>query len=218
MTRNDPQLNHFDRSGDFFPLVMSYAVSMHGLMELLSRGVINISAGIVLKDPATLSQAEKDNELYLSKFIRAEKTPLLKPPALRCNIDSIPIEIDVDEISKELFNNYHHLLENGLGTYAARMLLISAYEITVGKIIPESLFNDALWKFFRHCRNAAAHNGKFYFKKDEPKLTSKWHHLEIKRDIQGYDLFATSIPLNGYLSLGDPIKLLWDLEQKFFKK
>jgi ribose 5-phosphate isomerase B len=129
MNENNIQPNYFDRSGDFYPLVMSYIVSLHGFMELTSRAVIDISKEIVLKDPDILSQSEKENELYLSKFINAEKTPLLKDLSLGSNIDTFRVEIDIDEIATELFNNNRYLLENGLGTYASRMLLISAYEL-----------------------------------------------------------------------------------------
>jgi hypothetical protein len=218
MNENNIQPNHFDRSGDFYPLVISYIVSLHGFMELTSRAVIDIAKGIVLKDPSTLSQSEKENELYLSKFINAEKTPLLKDLSLGSNIDTFRVEIDIDEIATELFNNNRYLLENGLGTYAARMLLISAYELKKRLIFSSLLQNDELWQFFRHCRNAAAHNGKFYFKTKEPEFISKWQNLEIKSKMQGEELFTTTDPLKGYLSLGDPIKLLWDVEQKFFKK
>jgi hypothetical protein len=218
MNENNIQPNYFDRSGDFYPLVMSYIVSLHGFMELTSRAVIDISKEIVLKDPDILSQSEKENELYLSKFINAEKTPLLKNLSLRSNIDTFSVEIDIDEIATELFNNNRYLLENGLGTYSARMLLISAYEIKKEFIFSKLLQNDELWQFFRHCRNAAAHNGKFCFETNEPKYISKWKHLEIKSGMHGEELFTTTDPLNGCLSLGDPIKLLWDVEQKFLKK
>ena len=42
MNKLQTQINHFDRSGEYYPLVISYLASLHGFFELISRGVIDL--------------------------------------------------------------------------------------------------------------------------------------------------------------------------------
>ena len=82
----------------------------------------------------------------------------------------------------------------------------------------ENMQRNEMWQFLRHCRNAATHNGRFIFKGNKPKCSSKWGAFEITEDLEGKKLFK--IKKNeeeGLISIGDPIRLLWDLEQKFFQ-
>jgi hypothetical protein len=77
-------------------------------------------------------------------------------------------------------------------------------------------FSDGgpLWEFLRHCRNAAAHNGKFYFKKGQPDKPAEW--ASIKLEASMHDLSLFDLPkVKGLLSVGDPIALLWDIEQAY---
>lgn len=69
------------------------------------------------------------------------------------------------------------------------------------------------WEFLRHCRNAIAHNGKWHFTGQEPKRTAKWRGIELEKKMHGYPLFVRTSGM-GYLKLGDPIALLWDIEQE----
>ena len=67
---------------------------------------------------------------------------------------------------------------------AAGALLIVAYEST-------KQFHDRgeLWEFLRHCRNAAAHNGRFHFRRNEPRYEAKWSSLDVTKPLQGTPLF-----------------------------
>lgn len=207
---------NFDRGKDFYPLIMSYIISSHGVLELMSRVLIDIAQDVKIRPSESLSLAEKIQEQHLLKLKTGAKTALDKNLSLRSNFDSKNIDIDIEEITKELRENYNYLFQIGISAYPSRMLLISAYEIKKDVIWSKGNEKDELWEFLRHCRNAAAHNGKFYFEKDQPKNTARWGHIEIKREMEGKDLFSKDNPEEGCLSLADPIKLLWDIEQKFF--
>jgi hypothetical protein len=73
-----------------------------------------------------------------------------------------------------------------------------------------------LWEFLRHCRNAAAHGGRFNFNQAEPRRLAEWRGFRIERSMQGNPLIDTP-GLRGFLDKGDPIVLLHDLETAFPK-
>lgn len=207
MDKPNIKINHFDRSKEFYPLVVTFIHSVHGSFELVSRKIVDLVASGKLTE-TTL------NKVALKGFIGSQKTPLIGKFALRSDFQNNFIKIDIDEIATDAFYNLGYLIEAGLEFSAARMLLISAYEIKKDEIKGKGLETDELWQFFRHCRNAAAHNGRFYFKKDEPKFKNKWGNFEIVSDMAGTKLFRDE--KEGFVSSGDIVRLLWDIEQKFF--
>ena len=71
--------------------------------------------------------------------------------------------------------------------------------------------DNSIWNFLYHCRNAAAHNNKFKIEKD--RFPAKWRNLEIIKSIGRAYLFPIKEE-KGFLNFGDPIALLWDIEQK----
>ena len=91
-------------------------------------------------------------------------------------------------------------------TLAASML-IHCHEITrhLGHQEPE-------WEFLRHCRNAAAHGGRFNILGAEPRRPASWRGKTIEIELNGERLMD-NFDHHGFLSAGDPILLLWDLEQ-----
>jgi hypothetical protein len=213
---------NFDRNGNFYPLVIIYISSIHGIHELMSRHVIDVSQGIEIKSHESFSQEENKKEEFYERMKKGVKTTLIEPLALRSSFDSEYIDIDIDKITDEIGKNFNYLFDRGMSTYAAKMLLISAYEIRKNFIKVNQNQNHELWQFLRHLRNASAHNGKFCFKErdvdnNELKYKAKWGHLEIKKAMEGNDLFLQSASCSGYIGPADPIKLLWDIEQTFFK-
>ena len=144
-------VNHFDRSGEYYPLVMSYVASFHGLHDMLSRAVVDISQGIILKEMDGLSPEERTREQLFSKFKDAQKTPLLGNLVLRRSLGNFGVGVDTDEFTRELSDHYSYLFETGLSNYPGRMLLIFAYEIKKDYISAHSFEKDPLWQFFRHC-------------------------------------------------------------------
>jgi hypothetical protein len=86
-------------------------------------------------------------------------------------------------------------------------LLIVAYEAT------KAYGNkEPLWEFFRHARNAAGHNGHWRFLNGEPKRSAAWGPFRLTSSMDGSLLFHSDHE-PGTFSLGDPILLLWDIEQ-----
>ncbi len=197
------KLNHFNRNKPFYPLILHYIYLIHGLTELASRGV-----ALKLQ---SLSDADK------AKFVESyptystlevhPPTQLIGPISLRSQFQDNDIKVDSNELARDFVQNFDYILSFTLR--AAGMLLILAFETT-------SEYHDKgpLWEFLRHCRNASAHNSLFTFKKDEPKRKAEWGRFSIVRTLQGTPLFINPNK-PGLLSPGDPIRLLWDIEQAF---
>lgn len=71
-----------------------------------------------------------------------------------------------------------------------------------------------MWEFLRHCRNAAAHGGKFHLLNGEPCRPANWGRFSIVASMHGTPLVFNQGSA-GLLSPGDPLRLLWDIEQTY---
>ncbi len=210
-------INHFDRSKPFYPLVIAYIVFLHGVIELSSRGIINKLKKLRKegKDITKILEETKLKPEILEKIKTLELTPLVGDLSLRSELQNNNIEVDINDIAEDLLNNCSYLFNSGSPFAATYMLLISAYEITNDYRTKNNCQNDPLWQFFRHCRNASAHNGKFYLKNGEPRCTAKWDKFEILKTMDNTRLFKNNPTDSALLSIGDPIRLLWDIEQTY---
>ena len=190
---------------------MQYLVTLHGFLELVSR---EAAASVARLTPSDLehSAAEPESpgkeviEWYLADPSRRAVTQLLKPLNLRTHLQTDPIEVDADELAAELFAEHRYLLP--WIARAGGMLLILAWETC-----KSSSDRTPVWEFLRHCRNAAAHGSAFNFVGPEPKRPAVWGELSISRGLQGSPLFREKP--NGLLMTGDPVRLLWDIEQSY---
>jgi hypothetical protein len=199
-------VNHFDRAKPFYPLVMNYLVLLIGFKELALRGLTaaqsldQLAGRISALAPATATPEQVE-------AVRAGLRKLSGPLELRSEYQGGHIAVDVDELAREIIDNHGYLL--GSTIRAGGSLLVLAHEISKG--MPWHGV-DPLWEFLRHCRNAAAHGGAFRLVAGEPKRPAVWGQIEITRKVQNMPLFRDASG-GGLLSPGDPIRLLWDLEQ-----
>ena len=226
-------INHFDRGKPFYPLVMNYLVQLMGHNEIclrevdqrLTRGFerykkfgialphIKRSQKITVPSQGKVVEQKLATELSALRESVVELSDrreiLLGPLRLRCDYNGKRIEINGDEIANDLVNNHTYIINFLM--LAAGSLLILAYEIC-------KTHNDqsSLWEFLRHCRNAAAHGGKFKLLHSEPRRPAQWGRFKIVNSLQGKSLFKEKDG-KGLLSPGDPIRLLWDIEQAYPK-
>lgn len=202
--------NFFDRGKPFYPLIMSYLILLHGHIELISRDLKNQFGKNTEKIDKSLHKNIKPNNKYLERIIKSNgNTVLLNNLKLKRETKKNPIEIDHEKLAEEVTKHSPYLSSHIMR--AAGSLLILAWETT-----QELDREGPLWEFLRHCRHAAAHNGKFKFKVGEPKKKAKWRKIEITRSFEGKELFKNKLN-KGLLSPGDPIDLLWDIEQTIEK-
>jgi hypothetical protein len=201
--------NHFDRGKPFYPLVMHYLVLLIGLKELAIRGTVGAKdLDALIKQVPALGTVVSTSDPEVPD-IREQLKKLSGPLFLRAESQTEPIEIDIDEVSRELVANFSYLLP--LSMQSAGSLLILAHEISKDKHWHDT---GPLWEFLRHCRHAAAHGGSFHFLNGEPRREAIWGAFTLTNQLQGTRLFKDANGV-GLLSPGDPIRLLWDIEQAY---
>jgi hypothetical protein len=227
----------FDPEKPFFSLVMNFAVQMMGFKEVMemaniltlrkmTRQIFDAShlegAPIELVVSPGLTLDGYDLAYPFKQRLREllPQTPNL--PLDRLLTHTSPFEIVGSRSLKcrSQMDGVEFSAEQLAGVYLARAdrqvralavsagsLLIAAYEVT--KNMSD---RGPVWEFFRHCRNAAAHGGRFNFTAQEPSRPAAWKTIHVDSTLQGTPLF--DLPgVQGLLGLGDPILLLWDIER-----
>jgi hypothetical protein len=206
----------FDKSKVFYPYVMNYLITHHGIIDAGSRYLykrINDlkKKGHSLENVIRISEAEPKGIEFVSRIYNENLIPTLQigDLSLKSGIKE-SIELSADSITEEFVGNHPLIMEQY--SLSTSMLIISAYELSP-KIDD---LTDELWNFFSHCRNACAHGGKFnIIRKGTKMFPAKWHNLEITIDLNGTNIFANATQ-KGLLWPADPIYLLADIEKKYF--
>jgi hypothetical protein len=198
--------NHFDRGKPFYPLVTNYLLLLAGWKEIAGSRLPGIRRTLSF-DPEQFDVSDAAKLAELKSGIAKALGPL----ELKCESHPTRISIDIDLLASEVATNSGYLASFLMR--AAGALLVLAHEGA-----KEEPYHDTgeLWEFLRHCRNAAAHGGRFTFVGPEPRRQARWSSLEIARSLEGIPLFKNDQGI-GYLSPGDPIRLLWDIEQAYPK-
>lgn len=190
----------FDRSKPFYPFVMQCYAALWGIKELAAHGTALPSERSQLTVPTT---PNGEADAIIRRLAETPHLELVNPINLAVTHGE-RFKLDAEFMAKELANNFDYHAPYTL--VALRMLLLAAYEISK----PWKVENDPLWEFFRHVRNAAAHNGRFRIDA-EPKIPARWGTFEIKdTSLDGVPLFKP--PNEGLFHLGDAIAFLHDVE------
>lgn len=201
--------NHFNRSKPFYPIVMNYLIQLLGFKEIALLAVTGPRELSELIDKVPVLKNIPPDRDELIKKILDDLSKLAGPLQLRSEFQGGTIDVDVHEMAAEIAGNASYLAASFMNS--AGSLLIVAHEINKDKTWHDQ---GPLWEFLRHCRNAAAHGGFFNLHHGEPKRPATWGSFQIKAAMQGAALFKGTDP-NGILSPGDPIRLLWDIEQAY---
>lgn len=206
-------LYQFQRNSPFFPMVMNYQVLLLGFKEFGAAGIALHLQELADADyQKELAEARNRDNAELVERLKAAPIEELYPPlVLVSEFQDQHITIDALATMRELGKNAAHLVDD-LKLSAASTLLVHAYEAT------EHLHNhhiEPLWEFLFHCRNAGAHGGRFTFRNDQPKHPAVWGRYTINRAThEGMPLIPYK-GSTGLLAPGDPLRLLWDIEQRY---
>jgi hypothetical protein len=204
-----PAPSHFDRSKPFYPLVLNYVVQILGLKELAFRGLAGPREfSEVLKQIPALGQIPPGREGDVAT-VRDNLQKLMGPLQLRSEFLDTTIEVDGDEMAQEVASNSHYLANQLMRS--AGILLILAHELN-----KDEFWHDGglLWEFLRHCRNGAARGGRFHFLHGEPRRPASWGRFQISSAMERMPVFGGGDTV-GLLSPGDPLRLLWDIEEAY---
>ncbi len=204
----------FDRSKPYYPYVINYIITQHGLLELISRNfyteVKNSSFAKENLNGFIMAQGVKNTkqEQFIIDIVTKNLQPtiLIGEMSLKSEQRQNSTNISVNEIAKDIVDNHPYLLP--FQAKAAGILLIMSFETT-----KKYDAKDEIWNFFYHCRNAAAHGGIFNIT-NLKRFPAKWGNLEIKSSDNGTNLFKDGMN-PGLISIGDPLYLLYDIEQAY---
>ncbi|MBZ5640316.1 MAG: hypothetical protein LAO51_16365 [Acidobacteriia bacterium] len=199
----------FDRTKPFYPLVTTYLIQLFGFREMAVRGLIGGPAYRAAIEPALTPVAEMNADVGQAERDRKKIENLLGVLTLRCEFDHTMISIDPDFIAEEVAARTR--LYGRFMRESAATLLVLAYETCKDEAYQD---RGPLWEFLRHSRNGIAHGGCFHFKRGEPVRSAQWGRFEIAADLHQTPVFKRSDG-SGMLSIGDPIRLLWDIEQAY---
>lgn len=197
-------INQFDRGKPFYPAIFHYACHFLGFHEVLRSGFTIAIDGLRKKRAA--AGLEETSEVMAGIETDIARLGRLQ---LRCGVDGTKIPLSLDQFAKDVVAHSQYLAKHTM--YAAGVVLVMAYEMNADKP-----WNDRgpLWEFLRHCRNGVAHGGNFNLASGQPKRPASWGPFNITRALNGTPVFRNETSA-GLLFPGDPIKLLWDIEQAY---
>ncbi len=205
----EPRLQ-FRADGPFYGLVVCYLCQVHGFNEIASRGIRaqmqQLLDAEALRGMLDAFEDEPTREAA-RKIASGGITGLLAESALHSEV-AARVEVSIERLASSVVSNHRAAIPH-LNRLSAGALLIVAWETT------EAVHTkDPDWEFLRHCRNAAAHDGRFSFRRGEPTRPAHWRGLEIVSALQGRRLLNDGAP--GFIGPGDCLHLLSDLEAKYF--
>jgi hypothetical protein len=122
-----------------------------------------------------------------------------------------PIEVPVGPIARELARNHSDWLPWLTPTLGSILML--AQEILIQQL-SDAQRAQPIPQFLRHVRNGVGHNGRWEFRGNEPRYAATWRTFTLDATMHGQRVFED---INGdrLLGPGDPIRLLWDIEQAY---
>ena len=200
----------FSRRSLFYPLITNYIILLSGFKEFGAAGL----ALLLREAPEStvqelLSSAEKKGNIaQVRRLMGATPVELYEPLVMLSEQSNERVQIDLTSTMREIAQHASFLVQR-VGPAAMGGLFIQAYESTSGHHD-----RKPLWEFLRHCRNAAAHGGRFNLLHGEPRRPAEWGRFRIEPSLQGTYL-AASPERRGLLAPGDALKLLWDIEQTY---
>ncbi|HLG36150.1 MAG TPA: hypothetical protein VI757_14830 [Bacteroidia bacterium] len=213
-------LHDLDKKNFFYPSITLLAFAEFGIDEIFSRGFF------IQKKNLHPEQNEFVNEIKTFNFPPdVEKeifktrtfTPLIIVPGFKTKDNLRVYRMDPDLSATQFVSDERGRMDKRIEfTY---MTIIAAWE----KVRQHNLMDSPVLQFFRHIRNAAAHDGKFHFdsgvidkSNGELKKEAKWKSLEIKTSLQDLNLIATDKnDKTSFWDQGDLVEFLLDFESHY---
>jgi len=200
----------FDRRSLFYPLITNYLILLAGFKEFGAAGL-----ALLIKEMPQgriqdlLTDAEKRGNIdQVRRLLDTTPLELYEPLVMVSEQSHEKVQIDLTLTMREIAQHSSFLVQR-VAPAAMGGLLIQAYEST-----SDHHDRQPLWEFLRHCRNAAAHGGRFNLLHGEPHRPARWGRFSIEPTLHGTYLAARP-ERQGLLAPGDALRLLWDIEQAY---
>lgn len=210
-------LHELDKNNFFYDTIITLAYAQFGINELFSRGFFLLK---MKEYPDRNNFVKHINEFDFPREVKHEIlrtrtfTPLIFVPGFQTKDESRVYQMEPKFSAVEFVQEKQGITDKNIElTY---MTIIVAWE----KIQPFNPADSSVLQFFRHIRNAAAHNGKFHFTKKvidnqtgELLKQAKWGNFEIKASLQGLPLIVNDKnDKSSFWDQGDMVEFLLDFE------
>jgi len=192
-------------------MVLNYTVLLLAIKEFGAAGIAQHLKSLPDAEyQKELAEAKIQGNITLVERLKAASIEELYPPlVLVSEFQDQHINIDAFATMRELWENIAFLVDD-LKLSAVSALLVHAYEAT-----KQLHTTDPLWEFLYHCRNAGAHGGRFTFRNGQPRHPVIWGRYTLTRAThEGMPLIMHK-GIAGLFGQGDPLRLLWDIEQRY---
>ena len=211
-------LHSLDKNNFFYDYITTMAYAQFGIQELIARA-FTLQKIKEFPDPVERS---KDLDNYnLAPDSKAQivnvktLTPTIFVPGFETMSKQKLYRMDPNHSALHFMGDTNG--KSDVNLRITRMTIISAYEKVVNRINQGS---SETMEFFRHIRNAAAHNGKFHFTSKavdggtgKLKKKAQWSHFRITTQLQDLPLFSErKDDPNKFWELGDLIDFLLEFE------
>ncbi len=210
-------LHTLDKDNFFYDYITTMAYSQFGTDELFARG---FTMQLLKQYP---DPYERPRALQRYPFPREVQgqivnvrtfTPMVTVPSFETKSNLKVYRMDPDHSAAHFVADTKGITDVNLRI--TRMTIISTYE----KIIDQIDRGSRVMEFFRHIRNAAAHDGKFHFTSKvvdkftgELKRKAEWNQFKITAQLQGTPLFTErKNDHSAFWSQGDFVDFLLDFE------
>ncbi len=182
-------LYEFQRSSPFYPMVLNYTVLLLAIKEFGAAGIAQHLKSLPDAEyQKELAEAKIQGNITLVERLKAASIEELYPPlVLVSEFQDQHINIDAFATMRELWENIAFLVDD-LKLSAVSALLVHAYEAT---------------------------SGRFTFRNGQPRHPVIWGRYTLTRAThEGMPLIMHK-GIAGLFGQGDPLRLLWDIEQRY---
>jgi len=213
-------IHKLDKDNFFYPSVATLAYAQFGINELFARGFF-LQQQTKYPDPTEFIKSIKSyqfpDEVEEQIFQTQTFTPLIFVPGFMTKDKGTTYRMIPNSSAIQFVQIWRGLTDKNIEL--THMTIISGWE----KIMSKKLTNSPILQFFRHIRNAAAHNGKFYFDKKvinkstgELKEHAEWKTFTIKSSLQDLNLIARDKnDIESFWDQGDLVEFLLDFENHY---
>jgi len=213
-------LHELDPNNFFYEDIVMLAYTQFGLNELFSRGFLiagkkthpNNIAFVHYVNSLNFPHAVNEQIFHFRGF-----TPMIFVPGFHTKDKKHVIQMEPNHSAVKFFQETKGITNKNLEL--TQLTIIATWE----KIVHLNLADGPILQFFRHIRNAAAHNGKFHFtaKAIDPNSgefikSAIWESFEIKAAMQNMPLFVVDKnDVIGFLDQGDLVNFLLAFESHY---
>jgi hypothetical protein len=212
-------IHNIDKDNFFYSTITTLVYSQFGINEMFSRGFMT-KAWATYKNnfdgfQSYIYSCGFNPSINKEIFKARNFTPLIFVPGFLRKNKTIAYEFNPYQSAVEFVN------DTGGRTSAnielTHMTILKAFEKIAGFGLSGEVF-----EFFRHIRNASAHNGKFHFhkkvlnKENELLKVAKWKTFEIKASMNGLNLIMENKEDNtSFFDQGDLVEFLLDFQNHY---